>query len=49
MKLVAFRPVDRADCIELVRMYGELDRDYVISWVSRLGLEARWEEVLANV
>lgn len=46
LKLFAFRPVDRADCIELVRMYGDVDRDYVLSWISRMGLETRWAEVL---
>ena len=44
LKLLAFRPVDRADCLNLVRLYPDLDLGYLLSWVNRLGLQERWAE-----
>lgn len=47
LKLIAFRPIDRADCLHLLRLYPELDKAYLQSWVERLDLESRWLEVVS--
>ncbi|MCA9792683.1 MAG: hypothetical protein KC910_12840, partial [Candidatus Eremiobacteraeota bacterium] len=46
MKLVAFRPIDRADAIDLATG-ADLDKAYLELWVERLGLGERWREVCA--
>ncbi|MEW6282903.1 MAG: nucleotidyl transferase AbiEii/AbiGii toxin family protein [Candidatus Eremiobacterota bacterium] len=47
LKLLAFRPIDRADAIDLMTLEGPaLDTAYLETWASRLGVEERWQEVV---
>ncbi len=45
MKLSAFRPIDRADAIDVIAL-ADLDEDYFKLWAERLGLEERLSDVL---
>lgn len=45
LKLLAFRPIDRADCIHMLRLYPDLDQEYLQMWVQRLAVGDRWGEV----
>lgn len=46
LKLTAWRPVDRADAIDLAQVIGSgLDFDYLDEWSSRLQVGDRWQEV----
>jgi len=45
LKLLAWRPVDRADAIELLRLYPErLESAYLNDWADRLGVSDRLRE-----
>lgn len=44
-KLLAFRPIDRADAIYLLQMESNLDLNYIQHWVDRLELGSRWEDI----
>lgn len=47
MKLMAFRPVDRADAIDIVALNrGQVDEAYLQDWARRLGVVDRLREVL---
>lgn len=46
LKLTAWRPIDRADAIDLVQGIGrELDHVYLDEWSSRLEVSDRWQDV----
>ena len=45
LKLLAFRPIDRADCIHMLRLYPDLDQHYLDRWVAHLEMGERWREV----
>lgn len=46
LKLLAFRPIDRADAIELLELNPDLNREYLGSAARELGLNDRWDDVL---
>jgi hypothetical protein len=47
-KLIAYRPRDRADVHEILRIGIELDRTYVVRWCEFWGVTQRWNELLAE-
>jgi len=45
-KLIADRPRDRADIVDLLLVIGSLDESYLRSWADRLGIRQRLEDAL---
>jgi hypothetical protein len=48
LKLSAWRPIDRADAIDLLQANGSLDQTYLERWASRLSLVERLEEIRSH-
>lgn len=48
LKLLAFRPIDRADAVELLELNPGLNLEYLEEAARELGLDERWEDVLAG-
>ncbi len=45
LKMLSYRPIDRADAIELTALASGLDTDYLTSTSCELSLADRWSEV----
>lgn len=45
LKLLAWRPIDRADAIDLVSLAPELNRAYLTEWAERLNVAERLAEL----
>ncbi len=45
LKMLSFRPIDRADAIELTALASGLDTDYLTATSRELSLAERWSEV----
>lgn len=49
LKLLSFRPIDRADAIELAADAKKLDTEYITDRCRELEVNERWQEVLTAV
>ena len=48
LKLVAARPRDIADVMDICLAQGQLDEFYLRHWAKELHVLSRWEQVLAD-